>query len=75
VCLRWWRKIGFVGLGMWRKKMWRIGFNVGSWRLWVIEVGVGLGNHGNSVSMEIEESTECCVWICGIGVGGGNVVE
>jgi len=48
---------------------------VGSWRLWVIEVGVGLGNHGNSVSMEIVESTECCVWIPGIRVSGGSVVE
>jgi len=27
------------------------------------------------VSMEIKESTECCVWIRGIGVGGGSVVE
>jgi len=43
--------------------------------LWVIEVGVGLGNHGNSVSIEIEESTECCVWIRGIGVGGESVVK
>jgi len=25
--------------------------------------------------MEIKESTECCVWIRGIGVGGGSVVE
>jgi len=35
----------------------------------------GLGNHGNIVSMEIEERTECCVWIRGIGLGGGSVVE
>jgi len=25
--------------------------------------------------MEIKESTECCVWIRGIGVGGRSVVE
>jgi len=25
--------------------------------------------------MVIEESTECCVWSCGIGVGGGCVVD
>jgi len=24
---------------------------------------------------QIKESTECCVWIRGIGVGGGKVVE
>jgi len=46
---------------------------------YIIKVGVGLGNHGNSVSMEIKESMEfcvpCCVWIRGIGVGGGSVVE
>jgi len=25
--------------------------------------------------MEIKESTKCCGWIRGIGVGGGSVVE
>jgi len=76
VCLRWWRKSTLRWFGHAERK------DVEDWvlRCRKLEVVSNRGRgrprkNGNSVSMEIKESTECCVWIRGIGAGGASVAE